>query len=63
MRTISDDAVASSLGTVWVMTQTCAGTLVRVSSGVVSVRDRRRGTVVRVTSRAPYLVGRRAARR
>jgi hypothetical protein len=48
-------AAASVRGTFWLTQDTCNGTLVRVRSGIVSVRDRVRNRTVTVRAGQGYL--------
>jgi streptogramin lyase len=52
-------AVATVRGTAWLVRDTCAGTLVSVSRGVVSVRDLVRHRTVRVSAGHRYIARRR----
>ena len=60
-RTHGRNAVATVRGTKWLVEETCSGTLVRVSRGVVSVRDKRTGKTKTVRAGGKYLA-KRAAR-
>jgi len=51
-QTIGSDAAATELGTTWLTKDTCSGTVVRVTSGAVRVRDLTTGRSVVV--RAPH---------
>ena len=53
-------AAATVRGTKWMVQDSCAGTLVRVTQGVVSVRDQVRSKTVTVRAGKRYLA---AARR
>jgi hypothetical protein len=57
-RTHGKNAVASVRGTRWLVEETCRGTQVRVSRGVVSVRDKRHGRTVLVRKGGRYLARR-----
>jgi hypothetical protein len=47
--------VATTRGTSWLTEDRCDGTLTRVTSGAVEVRDRVRGTTVLVRAGHSYL--------
>jgi hypothetical protein len=59
IRTRSGDADASASGTAWSMQLLCDGTLIRVTSGVVTVSDRTGQRTVRVGASRRRLRGRR----
>ena len=52
-------AVATVRGTAWLMQESCAGTLVKVTRGRVSVRDLVRHRTVLVSAGRSYLARRR----
>jgi hypothetical protein len=54
-RTHGRNAIASVRGTKWLVEETCRGTLVRVTRGVVDVRDRRRGRTIVLRRGGRYL--------
>jgi hypothetical protein len=58
-RTHGASSVATVRGTRWLTQDTCAGTLTRVTQGVVSVRDLRRHRTVTVRAGHSYLAHRR----
>jgi hypothetical protein len=58
-RTHGASSVATVRGTRWLTKDTCAGTLTRVTQGVVSVRDLRRHRTVTVRAGRSYLARRR----
>jgi hypothetical protein len=57
-RTHGRNAVATVRGTKWLVEETCSGTLVRVTRGVVSVRDKRTGKTKTVRAGGRYLAKR-----
>lgn len=57
-RTHGANSVATVRGTRWLMQDSCAGTLTRVTEGVVSVRDLRRHRTVTVRAGQAYLARR-----
>jgi hypothetical protein len=59
-RTHGRNSVATVRGTEWITTETCAGTVTRVVSGAVSVRDRWTGKRRTVRAGHAYLARRRA---
>lgn len=59
LRTRNHDADASANGTAWTMQLLCDGTLIRVTTGVVTVTDRASGRTVRVAASRRRLHGRR----
>ncbi len=54
-RTSGKYSAATVRGTKWLVEDSCAGTLTRVTSGVVAVRDRVRGKTVLVRAGKRYL--------
>ena len=57
-RTHGRNAVATVRGTKWLVEETCSGTLVRVTRGVVSVRNKRTGKTITVRAGGKYLAKR-----
>ena len=62
-RTRGDNASAIASGTRWIMVDSCDRTAIKVTEGVVKVRDYRLNRVVRVTAGRTYVALSRAAAR
>ena len=62
-RTRGDNASAVASGTRWIMIDACDRTVVKVTEGVVKVRDFRLNRIVRVTAGRTYVALSRAAAR